>query len=169
MESFTQRLALLEGLSESVLDEIIESIPLMPGMEQLLANLNALGFKTAILSGGFSYFADYLKRTYQFDYAFSNPLEIDAGRVTGRVAGPIVDGDRKVLLLRELAEKEGFDLRQTVAVGDGANDLPMLSTAGMGVAFHAKPIVRERAPNVITHMDLSALLYLLNVPKTEWV
>jgi phosphoserine phosphatase len=160
-QSFEQRLGLLEGLSESVLAQIAEALPIMAGMENLISQLHKKGYKTAILSGGFNYFAHYLQSKYHFDYAYSNTLEIVDNKVTGKVVGEIVNGERKVSYLKEIAEKEGINLSDTIAVGDGANDLPMLATANLGVAFHAKPLVVERAEHAISHLGLDALLYLI--------
>ena len=129
-ESFTKRMALLKGLDESVLTDIAEQLPMMEGAECLIRNLKAYGFKTAILSGGFSFFGKHLQDKLGIDYVYANTLEIENGRLTGRVVEPVVDGRRKALLLRQLAAQEGIDVRQTIAVGDGANDLPMLSAAG---------------------------------------
>jgi len=160
-ESFKQRMALLEGLSEEVLEDIAENLPMMEGAEALVRNLKAYGFKTAILSGGFSYFGNYLKRKLGIDYVHANTLEIVDGKLTGRVIQPVVDGNRKALLLKQIAEKEGIDPQQTIAVGDGANDLPMLSTAGLGIAFRAKPLVRESAKQSMSTHGLDSILYLL--------
>jgi phosphoserine phosphatase len=160
-QSFEQRLGLLKGLSDEVLADIAANLPMMPGMAKLISALQQRGYKTAILSGGFSYFAGYLKDKYQFDYAFSNALEVVDGKVTGNVVGDIVNAEQKVLRLKEIAAKEGFDLAQTIAVGDGANDLPMLAAAGLGVAFHAKPLVIEKADHAISTLGLDALLYLI--------
>lgn len=160
-ESFTQRLALLEGLSEQVLQEIAATLPLMEGMEKLISSLQQRGYKVAILSGGFSYFANYLKRQYGFDYAYSNALQVVDGAVTGIVEGEIVNAERKVYLLKKIAAELDIDLTDTIAVGDGANDLPMLATAGLGVAFHGKPIVREQATHAISTLGLDGLLYLI--------
>jgi len=160
-QSFEQRLGLLQGLSDEVLADIAAKLPIMPGMEKLISTLSQRGYKTAILSGGFSYFAGYLKDKYQFDYAFSNALEVVDGKVTGNVVGDIVNAEQKVMRLKEIAAKEGFDLAQTIAVGDGANDLPMLATAGLGVAFHAKPLVIEKADHAVSTLGLDALLYLI--------
>jgi len=160
-QSFEQRLGLLQGLSDEVLADIAAKLPIMPGMEKLISTLSQRGYKTAILSGGFSYFAGYLKDKYQFDYAFSNALEVVDGKVTGNVIGDIVNAEQKVVRLKEIAAKEGFDLAQTIAVGDGANDLPMLATAGLGVAFHAKPLVIEKADHAVSTLGLDALLYLI--------
>lgn len=160
-ESFTQRMALLEGLEESVLADIADKLPIMEGAECLISNLKAYGFKTAILSGGFSYFGNYLKNKLNIDYVHANTLEIDDGKLTGRVIHPVVDGDRKALLLKQIAEQEGIDPQQTIAVGDGANDLPMLSAAGLGIAFRAKPLVRESAKQSMSTHGLDSILYLL--------
>ena len=160
-QSFTERLGLLKGLSDEVLDDIAANLPMMEGMETLIKGLQQRGFKTAILSGGFSYFADYLKEKYQFDYAFSNTLQVIDGKVTGAVIGEIVNGERKVTYLKQIAEREGFSLEQCIAVGDGANDLPMLATAGLGIAFHAKPLVKQQATHSVSILGLNALLYLI--------
>lgn len=160
-ESFTQRLALLEGLSESVLSEIADKLPMMEGAECLIRNLKAYGFKTAILSGGFSYFGNYLKEKLGIDHVYANTLEIADGKLTGRIIQPVVDGNRKALLLKQIAQQEGIDPQQTIAVGDGANDLPMLSTAGLGIAFRAKPLVRESAKQSMSTHGLDSILYLL--------
>jgi len=160
-ESFKQRMALLEGLSEDVLEDIAENLPMMEGAEALVRNLKTYGFKTAILSGGFSYFGNYLKKKLGIDYVYANTLEIENGKLTGRVIHPVVDGNRKALLLKQIAEKEGIDPQQTIAVGDGANDLPMLSAAGLGIAFRAKPLVRESAKQSMSTHGLDGILYLL--------
>jgi phosphoserine phosphatase len=161
IQSFEQRVALLKGLSGDVLQGIAEQLPVTEGAERLIRNLKALGYKTAILSGGFNYFGRYLQDKLGIDYVYANELEMEDGVVTGRVTGRVVDGQRKAELLRELAEKEGIRLEQTIAVGDGANDLPMLSIAGLGIAFRAKPLVRENAKNAISTLGLDGILYLL--------
>ena len=160
-ESFKQRMALLEGLSEDVLKDIAENLPMMEGAEALIRNLKAYGFKTAILSGGFSYFGNYLKEKRGIDYVHANTLEIIDGKLTGNVIHPVVDGNREALLLKQIAEQEGIDPNQTIAVGDGANDLPMLSSAGLGIAFRAKPLVRESAKQSMSTHGLDSILYLL--------
>lgn len=160
-ESFTRRMALLKGLDESVLERIAHSLPLTEGVEELVSKLKALGFKTAILSGGFNYFGNYLQQKMGFDYVYANELEIVDGKVTGNVTGTVVDGKRKAELLRKIAEKEGVSLEQTIAVGDGANDLPMLSIAGLGIAFRAKPLVRQSAKQAISTLGLDGILYLI--------
>lgn len=161
IQSFEQRVALLKGLRGDVLQGIAERLPVTEGAERLIRNLRALGYKTAILSGGFNYFGRYLQDKLGIDYVFANELEMENGIVTGRVTGRVVDGKRKAELLRELAAKEGIRLEQTIAVGDGANDLPMLSIAGLGIAFRAKPLVRENAKNAISTLGLDGILYLL--------
>lgn len=161
-ESFKRRMALLKGLDVKVLDQIAERLPMTEGCEELVSNLKALGFKTAILSGGFNYFASHLQNKLGFDYVYANELDIDAeGRVTGEVKGTVVNGERKAELLREIAAKEGIALEQTIAVGDGANDLPMLSIAGLGIAFRAKPLVRQSAKQAISTLGLDGILYLI--------
>ena len=160
-ESFHERVALLKGLSGDVLQEIAERLPVTEGAERLIRNLNSLGYTTVILSGGFNYFGNYLKDKLGIDYVFANELDMEDGIVTGKVTGTVVDGNRKAQLLREIADKEGIRLEQTIAVGDGANDLPMLSIAGLGIAFRAKPLVQESAKQSISTLGLDGVLYLL--------
>jgi len=160
-ESFKRRVALLKGLDESVLSEIAENLPVTEGAEKLVSTLNALGYTTAILSGGFNYFGQYLQKKLGIDYVHANELEIIDGKVTGNVTGVVVDGERKKELLKQIAEQEGVRLEQTIAVGDGANDLPMLGTAGLGIAFRAKPIVKESAEHSLSTLGLDAILYLI--------
>ncbi len=159
--SFKERLALLKGLDVGVLDSIGASLRLTEGAETLFAELKRLGYKTAILSGGFTYFAKQLQAKLGIDYVFANELEVVDGKVTGVAIEPIVDAQRKADLLRELAVKEGLRLEQTIAVGDGANDLPMLAIAGLGVAFRAKPLVKQSAKQAISTLGLDGVLYLL--------
>lgn len=159
--SFKQRLALLKGLPISALDTVSASLRLTEGAEVLFSELKRLGYKTAILSGGFSFFARQLQVRLGIDYVFANELEIIDGQLTGAIVEPIIDAEGKADLLRELAHKEGLRLEQTIAVGDGANDLPMLALAGLGVAFHAKPLVKESAEQSISTLGLDAILYLL--------
>ncbi|KAB0491935.1 phosphoserine phosphatase SerB [Pseudomonas vancouverensis] len=159
--SFKERLALLKGLDVGVLDSIGASLRLTEGAETLFAELKRLGYKTAILSGGFTYFAKQLQAKLGIDYVFANELEVVDGKVTGVAVEPIVDAQRKADLLKELAHKEGLRLEQTIAVGDGANDLPMLAIAGLGVAFRAKPLVKQSAKQAISTLGLDGVLYLL--------
>jgi phosphoserine phosphatase len=160
-QSFEQRLALLKGLDASVLPKIAQRLQLNEGAEHLIATLKKLGFKTAIVSGGFSFFGEYLQQILGVDYVYANQLDIDNGRVTGRVRGEIIDGQRKADLLKELADREGLMLEQVIAVGDGANDLPMLDIAGLGIAFRAKPLVEASAKQAISSLGLDGILYLL--------
>ncbi|KXS38671.1 phosphoserine phosphatase SerB [Modicisalibacter tunisiensis] len=160
-QSFRERMAKLKGLDESVLAEIAENLPLMDGLERLMAHLKRLGYRTVILSGGFTYFARHLQKRLGFDEIHANELVIENGKVTGEVREPIVDADRKAALLAEIAEREGLRLEQTIAVGDGANDLKMLATAGLGIAFRAKPLVRQRARQSISTLGIDAVLYLI--------
>ena len=166
-QSLVQRVALLEGLDEGVLSQIAEQLPIMPGAERLIRTLRSLGYRTAILSGGFTYFGEHLKEQLGIDYVYANELEIKNGKLTGRVASPVVDGARKAALLGELAERENLRLEQTIAVGDGANDLPMLDAAGLGIAFHAKPKVRASAEQVISNLGLDGILYLIGMSDRE--
>jgi len=162
-QSFRARVALLKGLDAEVLPKIAERLTVTEGAERLISTLKALGYKTAILSGGFQYFAEYLQAKLGINEVHANILDVENGRVTGEVKGHIVDGARKAFLLRELAEKMGISLEQAIAVGDGANDLPMLSIAGLGVAFRAKPLVRQNANQAISSVGLDGVLYLLGV------
>ena len=160
-QSFRARVALLKGLEEHALEEVAGRLKITEGAEHLISTLHTLGYKTAILSGGFTYFARHLQARLGIDYIYANELDIEGGRVTGKVKGAIVDGERKAELLRELAGDEGVDLEQVIAVGDGANDLPMLSIAGLGIAFRAKPLVQQSAEQSISTLGLDAILYLL--------
>jgi phosphoserine phosphatase len=160
-ESFRQRVKLLKGLDVSVMREIAENLPITEGLDRLMTILKKVGFKTAILSGGFTYFGNYLKDKYGFDYMYANELEIENDKLTGNYIGDIVDGKRKAELLRLIAQVEKIDLRQTVAVGDGANDLPMLGVAGLGIAFHAKPKVKQNAEQSLSTVGIDGILYFL--------
>lgn len=161
-ESFRERVALLKGLDVSVMQDIAEKLPVTEGVGRMMEVLKRAGFKTAILSGGFTYFGDYLKRKFGFDYVYANELEVDEnGKLTGNYVGEIVDGKRKAELLKLIAQVENVNIAQTIAVGDGANDLPMLSAAGLGVAFHAKPKVKESAKQSISTIGLDGVLYFL--------
>ena len=161
-ESFRQRVELLKGLDASVMREIAETMPITEGAERLMSVLKRYGYKIAILSGGFTYFGQYLQRKFNIDYMYANELEIgEDGKLTGRYIGDIVDGKRKAELLKLIAQVEKVDLAQTIAVGDGANDLPMLSIAGLGIAFHAKPRVVANAKQAINTIGLDGVLYFL--------
>ncbi len=166
-ESFARRVALLEGLSEEVLIKVASRLKMTEGAERLITTLKRLGYKTAILSGGFTYFAKGLQDKLGIDYVYANELEIKQGKVTGKVTGQVVDGKRKAALLEELAAKEKIGTQQVIAVGDGANDLPMLSKAGLGVAFRAKPLVKETARHSISNLGLDAVLYLIGFRDRE--
>lgn len=162
-QSFTRRVGLLRGLPAERVHTLLDAIPLAHGAERLIRTLRLLGYKTAILSGGFTFFAHHLQRTLGIDYVHANELEIADGIVTGRVIPPIVNGERKAALLEEIARREGISLEQVVAVGDGANDIPMLRVAGMGIAYRAKPLVRQSAPHSMSRLGLDGLLYLIGV------
>ncbi len=166
-ESFAERVALLRGLDVSVMEEIANALPITEGLERMMTVLRRVGYKTAILSGGFTYFGNYLRRKYGFDYVYANELEIEDGRLTGRFTGEVVDGRRKAELLRLLCQFEGINLAQSVAVGDGANDLPMLSIAGLGIAFHAKPKVKATARQSISTIGLDGILYFLGLKDSR--
>ena len=166
-ESLRQRAGLLKGLPESVLGEVAATLKITDGTERLMSMLKKLGYKTAILSGGFTYFGRALQRRFGFDYVFANELEIKDGLLTGYIHGDIVDGERKAALLANIAQHEGFSLEQTIAVGDGANDLPMLSIAGLGIAFRAKPVVKESAKQSLNTLGLDGILYLMGLHDRE--
>ena len=166
-ESFRRRVGLLKGLREEKMRELLGTIPLVEGAEQLIGTLKMLGYKTAILSGGFTFFARHLQERLGIDYVYANELDIVDGVVTGEVKTEIVDGARKAALLREIAAQENISLEQVVAVGDGANDLPMLGIAGMGIAFRAKPIVRQTAGHAVSFLGLDSLLYLVGVRERD--
>lgn len=160
-ESFKKRMALLEGLSEEVLHNVAINLPITKGAHRLMKALKYYGYKTAILSGGFTYFGDYLQKELGIDYVHANQLEIKDGKLTGKYLGEIVDGAKKAEYLKAIADKEGIHINQTIAVGDGANDLPMLNLAGLGIAFHAKQKVKENAETSISSLGLDGILYLL--------
>ncbi len=162
-QSFIKRMSLLEGLDESVLEKVAERLVLSDGVETLFASLNRLGYKTAILSGGFDYFGRFLQKKLGIDYVYANELDIAEGKVTGKVSSEIVNGDKKAELLKMIAAKENIALDQVIAVGDGANDLPMLAVAGLGVAYKAKPLVKESAEHSINYVGLDGLLYMLGL------
>lgn len=160
-ESFIQRIALLKGLDENVMKDVAENLPITDGAERLISTLRTFGYKTAILSGGFTYFGNYLKNKLGVDYVYANELEIKNHKLTGRHLGEIVDGKRKAELLKLLTQVENLHINQVIAVGDGANDLPMLNLAGLGIAFHAKSIVKENAQHSISTIGLDGILYFL--------
>ena len=166
-ESFGQRLRFLEGLDESILEKVFHRLNLTEGAEDLMSTLKLLGYKTAILSGGFDYFASRIQKKLGIDYVYANKLEILDGKVTGNISGTIVDGERKAILLREIADGENVSLEQVIAVGDGANDLPMLSIAGLGIAFRAKPLVKATAKQSISKVGLDGILYLMGISDRD--
>ncbi|MBE6196096.1 MAG: phosphoserine phosphatase SerB [Rikenellaceae bacterium] len=167
-ESFKRRCELLKGLDVSVMEDIARNLPITEGLERMMTVLKRVGYKTAILSGGFTYFGNYLKQRYGFDFVYANELEVENGKLTGRYLGEIVDGRRKAELLRLLCQFEGINTAQAIAVGDGANDLPMLSQAGLGIAFHAKPKVKATAEQSISTIGLDGILYFLGL-KDSWI
>ena len=167
LESFTERVALLKGLDVSVMEEIARNLPITEGLERMMTILKRVGYKTAILSGGFTYFGNYLRQKYGFDYVYANELEIEQGKLTGRYVGEVVDGRRKAELLRLLCQFEEINIAQSVAVGDGANDLPMLNLAGLGIAFHAKPKVKATARQSISTIGLDGILYFLGLKDSR--
>jgi phosphoserine phosphatase len=166
-ESLRQRVKLLKGMPEGRLEVVAERLKLTEGTRRLIGGLKSFGFKTAIISGGFNYFGKKLKEELGMDYLYANTLEIANGVLTGKVTGKIVDGVRKAELLATIAGKEGIQLEQVIAVGDGANDLPMLNIAGLGIAFHAKPIVKENAGHSISTLGLDGILYLIGMKDTD--
>ena len=160
-ESFIRRMKLLKGLKEEVLHDVAVNLPITKGARRLIDTLKSYGFKTAILSGGFTYFGHYLQKELGIDYVHANQLEIKDGVLTGEYIGDIVNGNKKAEYLKEIVKKEGIDINQTIAVGDGANDLQMLNLAGLGIAFHAKPTVKDNAHSSISSIGLDGVLYLL--------
>jgi phosphoserine phosphatase len=166
-ESLIRRVAQLKGLPETILSEVAAHLPLTEGVESLFKTLKLLGYKTAILSGGFDYFGQALQAQLGVDHVFANRLEIKDGLLTGRVLEPIVDAEAKARILRALAEQEGISMAQTIAVGDGANDLEMLGAAGLGIAYHAKDLVRERSRHAISTLGLDSILYLLGISDRD--
>ena len=160
-ESFTRRVALLKGLDESVKQDIIDHLPITEGADRLFSVLKRCGFKIAILSGGFTFVGKYLQERFGVDYVYANTLEVEDGKFTGRYIGDVVDAKRKAELLELIAQVEHIDLAQVIAVGDGANDLNMLGKAGLGIAFHAKPKVKENARQAISTVGLDGILYFL--------
>lgn len=166
-ESLIRRTALLKGLDERLLSETAANLTLTEGAEDLTYTLKGLGYKIGIISGGFDYFGKYLMDKLKLDYVFANELEISGGRVTGTITGDIIDGPKKADILKTIAMVENINLQQTIAVGDGANDLPMISVAGLGVAFHAKPVVKKNANQTISNVGLDGLLYLMGISERE--
>ena len=166
-ESFTRRVALLKGLDESVMEDIARNLPYNEGLERMMKILKMVGYKTAILSGGFTYVGKYLQQKFGFDYVYANELEIEDGKLTGRYVGDVVDGRRKAELLKLLCQVEGINLAQAVAVGDGANDLPMIGLAGLGIAYHAKPKVKATADQSLSTVGLDGILYFLGLKDSH--
>lgn len=167
-ESFTERVALLKGLDISVMQDIAENLPITEGTDRLMSVLKTCGYKIAILSGGFTFFGEYLQRKYGIDYVYANELEVDEnGKLTGRYIGEVVDGRRKADLLKLIAQTEKVNLAQTIAVGDGANDLPMINEAGLGIAFHAKPRVKQSARQSISTIGLDGVLYFIGFKDSQ--
>ena len=166
-ESLSRRVALLKGLDEKVLARVAENLILTEGAERVIHTLKKLGYKIGIISGGFNYFGEFLQKNLNLDYIFANDLEIENGKVTGNITGDIIDGGRKAEILKTIATVENISLQQTIAIGDGANDLPMLSIAGLGIAFHAKSIVKKNAQKSISSVGLDGLLYLMGISERE--
>jgi phosphoserine phosphatase len=166
-ESLNKRVELLRGLDENILDEIYHNIPFTPGAKKLVKILKKLGYKTAVISGGFTFFTDRLKNELGLDYAFANKLEIKDGKLTGKVLGEIINGEAKAKILEDIANKEDISLDQVVAIGDGANDLLMLDKAGLGIAFNAHKTVREKADYNISQENLDSIIYLLGISEKE--
>ena len=166
-ESLTQRVALLNGLDENVLSFVAQNLVLTEGADRVIRKLKQLGYKIGIISGGFEFFGKYLQKKLGLDYVFTNCLEIADGKLTGKIKGDIIDGQKKAEILTTIAQVENISLQQTIAVGDGANDLPMISIAGLGVAFNAKSIVKENAQRSISSVGLDGLLYLMGLSERE--
>jgi phosphoserine phosphatase len=166
-ESLNQRVGKLKGLKAEVLSEILENLPLTPGVFEFVNTIKSLGYKVAVISGGFTYFANALKDKLGLDYAFANELEIVNGELTGGIVGNIVNAEQKATLVNLIAQQENISLEQVVAIGDGANDLPMLAQAGLGIAFHAKDIVKEKAEQHMSHGPMTSILYFLGIPGPE--
>ena len=166
-ESFSRRVALLKGLDENTLSDVAQNLRLTEGAERVINTLKRLGYKIGIISGGFDYFGEYLQKKLGLDYVFANVLEIKDGRVTGNITGDIIDGPKKAEILKTIATVENISLQQTIALGDGANDLHMISIAGLGIAYHAKPVVKENAEKSISSVGLDGLLYLMGISERE--
>lgn len=165
-ESLTRRVSKLKGLEESKLEEILQRLPLTAGVEEFISTVKSLGYKVALISGGFTFFANALKQKLNLDYAFANELEIKDGKLTGKIIGPIVDAEQKATLVKLITQQENISLEQVVAIGDGANDLPMLNAAGLGIAYHAKEIVKRQASQHMSHGPMTSILYFLGIPGT---
>lgn len=163
-ESLRLRVSKLKGLDTSVMQEVLERLPLTQGVEEFIKTIKSLGYKVALISGGFTFFADALKIKLGLDYSFANELQIEDGKLTGHVTGTIVNANQKAILVKLIAQQENISLEQVVAIGDGANDLPMLATAGLGIAFHAKDIVRKEAQQHLSHGPMTSILYFLGIP-----
>ena len=163
-ESLRLRVSKLKDLPVEELQTVLDKLPLTPGVEDFIKTIKILGYKVAVISGGFSFFADALKKKLALDYSFANELEIQDGKLTGKVTGTIVNANQKAILVKLIAQQEGISLEQVVAIGDGANDLPMLATAGLGIAFHAKDIVRKKAGQHLSHGPMTSILYFLGIP-----
>lgn len=166
-QSLKERVRLLKGMDESTLKDLLSKISLTEGAEDFIKTLKKLGYKIAIISGGFNFFANHFKEKLGLDYAFSNELEIQAGKLTGNIKGSIVNAEKKAMLLDMIAQAEQIDLQQVVAIGDGANDLQMLAKAGLGIAFHAKEIVKKSAKQHMSHGPMTTILYFLGIPGRE--
>ena len=166
-QSLTQRVALLKGLEEQVLSSVAQNLVLTEGAERVVRKLKQLGYKIGIISGGFEYFGKFLQKKLGLDYVFTNCLEIADGKLTGKIKGDIIDGQKKAEILKTIAQVENISLQQTIAVGDGANDLPMISIAGLGVAFRAKSIVKKNTQRSISSVGLDGLLYLIGLSERE--
>lgn len=166
-QSLVERVSHLKGLKESTLEDICQNLPLTEGVEEFIKTVKKYGYKVALISGGFTYFANYLKNKLELDYAFANELEFENGELTGKVKGTIINADQKAVLVNLISQQEGISLEQVVAIGDGANDLPMLAQAGLGIAFHAKDIVRKNAQNHMSHGPMTSILYFLGIPGPE--
>ena len=163
-ESLRLRVSKLKGLETAALQAVLEKLPLTQGVEEFIKTIKSLGYKVALISGGFTFFADALKIQLGLDYSFANELEIQDGKLTGHVTGTIVNANQKAILVKLIAQQENISLEQVVAIGDGANDLPMLATAGLGIAFHAKDVVRKEAQQHLSHGPMTSILYFLGIP-----
>lgn len=166
-ESITKRVEKLKGLTIDQMQEVLEELPFTPGVVDFVQTVKNLGYKVAIISGGFSYFAQALKEKLGIDYAFANELEMVNGKLTGKLSGTIINAEQKATILKLIAQQEKISLEQVVAIGDGANDLPMLAEAGLGIAFHAKEIVKREAQQHMSHGPMTSILYFLGIPGPQ--